>query len=101
MSQHLLQTRERRFTSDVVIRANLFFRDESKRPAHGIRRVMESRLQSVFGVVQAIGIELHFCPAGTSTEKVDGTAFAHLLRAPFPCCRATSGCDDHISSPSV
>ena len=98
MSQDLLQTRERRFTGDVVIRANLFFRDESKRPAHGIWRVMESRLQGDFGVVQAIGIELHFCPAGTSTEKVDGTTFAHHLRGPFPCFRATHGLDDHISA---
>ena len=44
VAQHILQTRERRFTGNVIIAANFLLNDQIEGPAHRFRSVMERRL---------------------------------------------------------
>src|SRR4030081_226477 len=59
VAQHIVQTRKRRFAGNVVGAANFLLGNQTEGPAHRLRSVMESRLQSDFRVVQAIGVQLH------------------------------------------
>src|ERR1700683_3900059 len=69
--------------------ANFLGRDQAKGAAHRLRRVMERGLQRDLGIVQTVGIELHFGPAGASAEEIYGAAFANHLDCPLPGVRTT------------
>src|SRR6266851_1309110 len=98
VSENLLQSRERRFASNVVVGTNLLFRNQPERPSNGVRRVMESCFQGNFRIMQAISIKLHLCAAGASAKKVYRTTFAHHLRSPLPGFRTADCLDDNVSA---
>src|SRR5579862_213034 len=98
VAQNLLEARQRRLSGDVVGGANLFGRDQSEGPANCFRRVVERRFQCDFGVMQAIGFELHFGAAGASTEEVDGAAFADHVDGPLPGFGAAYGFDHYVAA---
>ena len=98
VAQHLLQAGERSFAGDVVRGANFFGCDQSEGAAHGFRRVMKRGFQRDFGIVQAVGIELHFGSAGAPAEEVYGAAFANHLDGPLPRFRTAYGLDNHIAA---
>src|ERR1700758_572526 len=82
--QNLLQARQRSLSGNVVGGANLFCRDQSECAANRFRRVVEGRLQRDLGIVQAIGLELHFGSTGATTKEIDGTALADHVDGPLP-----------------
>src|SRR5579864_3959432 len=96
--QNLLQARQRRLSGDVVGGANLFGRDQSEGSANRFWRVVERRFQRDFGVVQAIGLELHFGSTGASAEEIDGAAFPDHVDSPLPGLRAADRFDYHIAA---
>ena len=59
---------------------------------------MERRFQSDFRIVQAIGFELNFGPAGASAKEVDGAAFADHVDRPLPGFRLSDGFDHDVAS---
>src|SRR5579863_9408325 len=75
--QNLLQPGERCFASDVVGRTNLLLSNQRERFAHRLRRVMKSRFERDFRVVQPIGIELNFGAGGASAKEVNRASLAH------------------------
>src|SRR5579872_3814738 len=76
VTQNLLQARQWRLPGNVVGGPNLLGRDQSKGPANCFRRVVERGFQSDFGIVQAVGFQLHFRSTRASAEEVDGAALA-------------------------
>src|SRR3974390_2358525 len=58
VTQHVVQTRQRRLARNVVGAAHLPLGNQAERPANGFGRVVEGRFQRNLGVVQAIGIQL-------------------------------------------
>ena len=98
VAQNLLQARQRRLSGDVVGGANLFCRDQAEGAANCFRRVVERCFQSDFGVVQAIGLELHFGSTGAAAEEVDGAAFADHIDGPLPGFGTAHGFDHNIAS---
>ena len=98
VAQNLLEARQRRLSGDVVGGTNLFGRDQSEGPANRFRRVVERCFQSDFGVVQAIGFELHLGAAGASAEEVDGAAFADHVDGPLPSFGTADRFDDHVAA---
>ena len=98
VAQNLLEARQRRLSGDVVGGANLFCRDQSEGPANRFWSVVERRFQGDFGVVQAIGLELHLGSAGASAEEIDGAAFADHVDGPLPGFGAADGFDHHVAS---
>ena len=84
VAENLLQARQGRLAGDVVGRTNLFCRDQSECPANCFRRVVECSFQRDFGIVQAIGLELHFRSAGAATEEIHSAAFADHVDGPLP-----------------
>src|SRR5271157_3816534 len=70
VAQHIVQTRKRRFAGNVVGAANFLLGNQTEGPAHRLRSVMESRLQSDFRVVQAVGIQLHLGSRGAPAEEI-------------------------------
>ncbi len=98
VTQNLLQARQRRLPGNVVGGTNLLGRDQSEGPANRFRRVVERGFQSDFGIVQAIGFELHFCSTGAAAEEVHGAAFADHVDGPLPRFRLADGFDDHVAT---
>src|ERR1035437_3173055 len=76
VTQNLLQTRQWRFPGNVVGGTNLLGRDQSEGPANCFRRVVERCFQRDLGVVQAVGLKLHFRSTSAATEEVNGAALA-------------------------
>ena len=98
VAQNFLQTGERGFAGDVVGGADFFGRDQAEGAADGFRRVMERGLERNLGIVQTVGIELHFGTAGASAEEVNGAAFADHFDGPLPGFGAAHGFDDYITA---
>src|SRR6266478_6114611 len=88
VAQHIVQARKRRFAGNVVGAANFLLGNQTEGPAHRLRRVMECRLQSDFGVVQAIGVQLHLSSRGATAEEIYRAALANHLNGPLPGFRA-------------
>src|SRR5580658_9007258 len=96
--QHFLQARQRSLAGDVVGGANFLGRDQAESAAHRFRRVMERGFQRDLGIVQAIGIELHFGPAGASAEEIYGAAFANHFYRPLPSVGTTDRFNHYIAA---
>ena len=98
VTQNLLQAGKRSLPRDVVGGADFFGRDQSEGPANRFRRVVERGFQGDFGLVQAIGLELHSCSTGAAAEEVDGAAFADHVDRPLPRFRLAYCFDDHVAT---
>src|SRR5258708_3849459 len=96
--QDLLQARERGLAGNVFGRANLLFSDQGEGLADAVGRVMEGRLESDFGVVQAIGVEFDLRAFGASAEEVDSAALANHFRGPDPCFRAAHSLNHDVGA---
>src|SRR5271169_3321676 len=98
VAEDLLQARQRGFASNVIGGANLLGGDQAEGPAHGFRRVMERGLERDLGIMQTVGIELHFRPAGTSAEEVHGATFADHFNRPLPGFGTTHRFDHDVAA---
>src|SRR5512146_256874 len=101
VTEHLLQSRERRFTGYVIIGADLALGDEREGAANGFRCVMERRFQRDLRVVETLGVEVDLGAAGASAEEVDGTALANHVDGPFPGFGTTDGFDDDVGATAI
>ncbi len=99
--QHVLQTRQWRFPSDVVVALNFAFGDQGKCLADTFRRVMERCLERDFRIVQPLGIEFHFGAIRTTTKEIDGAAFADHINRPLPSRWTTHAFDNDIRAALV
>ena len=94
--QHIMQPRKRSFPGDVVRAAYLLLGDQSESAAHRLRRMVESRFQRDFRIVQAVGVQLHLGAGSAAAKEIDGAAFADHLHRPLPSLGAADGFDHHI-----
>src|SRR5260370_7691826 len=84
MAQHVLQARQGSLSGDVVGGTNLFRRNESEGSPDCFGRMVKRRLQGDLGIVQAVGIKLHFGSPCTAAEEIHGAALADPLHPPPP-----------------
>src|SRR5215472_1557184 len=94
--QNLLELGERRLSGYVVSALDSLFGDERECPAHAFRRVVERRLQSQLGIVQAIGIQFYFGAAGATSEEVDRAAAPDHIYRPLPGLRPSHGLNHYV-----
>ena len=101
MAEHILQARQRSLPGNVVIAANFFLGDQTKRPAHGFWRVMESRLQGDFRIVQSVGIELDLGSGSASAKEIHRTTFANHLDGPLPSLGTADGLNGYVGAATL
>ena len=56
--------------------------------------MVERGFESHLGIVQAVGVELHFGAAGAAAEEIDRAAFADHFDGPLPGFGSAYGLDD-------
>src|SRR6266849_8282373 len=96
VAEHIVQTRKGRFAGNVVGATNFLLGNQTKGPAHRLRGVVESRFQSDFRVMQAVGVQLHLGSRSAPAEEIHRAALANHLHSPLPRLRAAYGFDCHI-----
>src|SRR5882724_530671 len=94
--QNLFQLGKRRFPSNVIRALDVLVRDERKRLAHGLRRMVERTLDRDLRVMQAVGIQFHLGAAGASAKEVHYAAAAHHVHGPLPGLRTAHGFNHNI-----